>query len=306
MRPTIIYCLTVFFSLISPRLLFGQDSIPSDTSYWHSGFKGIVTFNQSAFKNWQAGGENTVAAASRVEIPLNYIKNKIHWSNALRMRYGFTNQRSGGFRKTQDLLAFESNFGYYFQPDLKKWLWTTSLNFGTQFTDGFNYPNDSMKISAFMAPGYLLDDTGIQYREGDTFSVIYSPLASKWTFVQDDSLSAAGAFGVEPGQTFRDEFGTSLNVAFNKEITKNVTYDSKLILFTNYEEDFGNIDVFWNNLLVFQINNILAATLSMDFIYDDDIVIQEKDSDGTIIGEGPRLQYKQAFGLGLTTNGGRH
>ncbi|MCK7540534.1 MAG: hypothetical protein MZV63_61400 [Marinilabiliales bacterium] len=39
------------------------------------------------------------------------------------------------------------------------------------------------------------------------FTLFLSPLTSKNTFVNDDLLSAAGAFGVEPGKKFRSELG---------------------------------------------------------------------------------------------------
>jgi len=92
----------VFLQLAAVQLAFAQVDQPTDTSYWHSGFKGILTFNQAAFKNWQAGGENTISANGLVQVPLNYKKNKIDWKNLLKVNYGFTNQRSQGFRKTGD------------------------------------------------------------------------------------------------------------------------------------------------------------------------------------------------------------
>lgn len=153
-----------------------------------------------------------------------------------------------------------------------------------------------------MAPGYLLIDTGIEYKVGDKFSMVYSPLAAKMTFVNDDSLSSSGAFGVDPGSKFRNEIGTSFKIDFTDEIVKNIKYTGGLLLFTDYQESFGNIDVFFTNLFVFKINDFFATTLSFDFIYDDDITITETDENGNVTGMGPRLQYKQVLSLGLTLN----
>lgn len=280
----------------------GQATTPQDTSYWAKSLKGILGINQSSFTNWQAGGENSFAWNTLLELTANYNKNRISWNNTLKMGYGSTNQKSTRFRKNDDFINFNSKLGYKFIPEKQNWLLTTSLGFLTQFTDGYNYPNDSIKISAFMAPGYMIIDTGIEYRDGDKFSMIYSPLAAKLTFVNDDSLSADGAFGVDPGENFRSELGTSFRINYKNELIKNVHYTGGLLLFTDYAENFGNIDVYFTNLFVFKINDVFATTLSFDFIYDDDITIQDFDDEGNVTGEGPRLQYKQVLSLGLTLN----
>lgn len=289
----------VLAGLISGGVI-AQESQQQDTSYWNLGWKGVFTFSQSSFTNWQAGGDNTIALSTIQEAYSKYNKGRLSWNKQLKFSYGFTNQKSQGFRKTDDMISFGIDIGYRFIKDKPEWLWTTSANFLSQVGDGFNYPNDSVKISGFITPGYLLVDTGIEYKKGDHFKAVYSPVAEKITFVRDDSLSANGAFGVEPGQKVRTQFGTSLKVSLDKEILKNVNLTSGIILFTDYKNNFGNIDVFWSNLLTLKINDFLASTLVLDFIYDDDIKIKEFDDDGNLISEGPRLQFKEVFGLGLT------
>ncbi len=294
-----IYILLLFVSV--PFAIYGQTS-DSDTTYWAKSLKGIFGINQSSFTNWQAGGENTLAWNTLLELEANYNRDRNSWTNRLKVGYGSTNQKSTGFRKTDDVLSFRTKYGYRFAKEKPEWLGSASMSFLTQFDDGYNYPNDSMKISTFMAPGYVLLDLGIEYKKGDKFSALFSPLSVKMTFVNDDSLSAAGAFGVEKGETFRSELGTSLRLDYKNEIFKNIYYTTGLLLFTDYAENFGNVDIYFTNLFVFKINNIFATTLSFDFIYDDDVTIREFDDEGTLTGEGPRLQFKQVLSLGLTLN----
>ncbi len=288
--------------LLGTLHIYAQETQPVDTSYWKTGLKGIFGINQSSFSNWQAGGENSLAFNTLMEFTADYNQGRRSWTNRIKAGYGSINQKSTGFRKTDDVLSFETKYGYRFIEEKPQWLWSTAINFLTQFADGYNYPNDSVKISTFMAPGYFLIDTGIEYKKGDFFSVTLSPLAGKLTFVKDDLLSASGAFGVTPGEQFRSELGTSFRLNYKKEIIKNVNYTTGLVLFTEYSEKFGNIDVFFSNLFVFKINKFFATTLSFDFIYDDDIPIPEFDEEGNLIGEGPKLQYKQVLSLGLTLN----
>ena len=297
------------FPLITSIIIFclilnsyGQDSAPADTSYWAKGFKGIFTFNQTSFSNWQAGGDNAVALNSIVRLYANYNKGRTSWSNTLDMSYGFSDTKSQGLRKTDDNIQFSTSYGYKIREGDTNLFWTSSLIFTSQFADGFNYPNDSVPISQWLAPGYLVVNTGLEYKKGDNLSLIYSPIAGKWTFVQDDILAATGAFGVTPGDNSRSEIGTTITAVYNKEIVKNVTYDAKLALFTNYKESFGNIDVNWNNVILLKVNDWLSSTLVFHFIYDDDINIAEFDDNDIQIGLGPRLQFRQAFGLGITVS----
>lgn len=294
-----IFIIGILLFTLSISTTNAQEAAPADTSYWSTGFKGVFTLNQASFSNWQSGGENSVALNSIVRLFANYAKDRNSWANSLDMSYGFTDTKSQGFRKTDDNLLFTTSYGYKIKEGDTNLYWTSSLIFNSQFADGFNYPNDSIPISKFMAPGYLTINTGLEYKKG-TLSAIYAPIAAKWTIVQDDSLSASGAYGVTPGETIRSEMGTTVTVIFNKEIAKNVTYDTKLGLFTNYQENFGNIDVNWNNIFLLKINEWLTSTLVFHFIYDDDINILQFDDEGVLTGVGPALQFRQAFGLGIT------
>ncbi len=85
------------------------------------------------------------------------------------------------------------------------------MSFKTQMTPGYNYPNTEDKISDLLAPAYLLFSLGMDYKPTPEFSLFLSPLTSKNTIVNDDLLSDAGAFGVEPGKKFRSELGAYAN-----------------------------------------------------------------------------------------------
>ena len=49
-----------------------------------------------------------------------------------------------------------------------------------------------------MAPGYLLFAAGYDFKKGDWLSLFFAPVTGKMTFVLDETLANAGAFGVEP------------------------------------------------------------------------------------------------------------
>ena len=136
----------------------------------------------------------------------------------------------------------------------------------------------------------------MEYKPSDAFYLFLSPLTGKSTFVLDDSLSNAGAFGVDPGKNMRNEFGGFLKMAFTKDIWKNVTLNSKLDLFSNYAEEPQNIDVNWEVLVSMKVNKFLSANINTRLIYDDDTKYIDEEG----VERGARVQFKEVLGIGLS------
>jgi hypothetical protein len=145
-----------------------------------------------------------------------------------------------------------------------------------------------------MAPGYLVAGIGVSYIPAEYFMLYMSPCAGRLTFVMDDTLSAHGAFGVDKGKKVKGEFGPYVRAIFTKDIMKNVNLNTSLELFTDYLKKFGNIDLNWNLLLTLKVNKWLAASVTTQLIYDDDVMLK------TSGGEGPRTQFKEVIGVGIT------
>ena len=266
---------------------------------WRTGGLISITGSQVSLTNWNAGGQNSISVNSLISVFANYKKGKAQWENSLDLGYGIMRQgrkKNVAWLKTDDKIDLFSKFG---RQASKKWFYSGLLNFNTQFTAGFNYPNDSVAISRFMAPGYLLLAAGMDYKPNKMFSAFIAPFTMKSTFVLDDTLSAAGAFGVEAGSKARFEMGGYLRLQFQHEIFKNVNFTSKLSLFSNYLNNPERIDVNWENLIRFKVNKYISATLSTHLIYDDDIDIAVFNDDGVQTGKGPRLQFKEVLGVGF-------
>ncbi len=272
--------------------------IPDSLKAWYIGGSGSFAFSQAAFSNWAAGGQNSIGLDAYLDLMANYHKGRHVWGNALSLGYGFNILGKGNqtnFTKSNDKLEFTSAYGYAFSKD-KKWLLTVLLNFRSQFSAGYNYPDDSTVISNFMAPGYLVAGLGITYAPAKWFYVYLSPASGRFTFVIDKKLSDAGSFGVDKGQTMRSEFGSYLRANMNKDLSKTINLTTTVALFTDYMKNFGNIDVNWDLLLTMKVNKWLAASITTQLIYDDDIIIKP---DATEPG-GPRTQFKELLGIGIT------
>lgn len=256
-----------------------------------SGVTGL-NFSQTSLENWSAGGENSLAGNAYLNGTLKRKSGNWLWQNSLMLEYGISSMKSQGVRKTNDNIDFSTQLGY---STNSKFFYTGMGSFRTQFYKGYNYPDKSNHISNFMAPAYSNISLGVEWRPRANYSIYYSPASVKMTFVQDDYLSSIGAFGVDPGDRFRAEFGSYLKARAEQGIMKNVNLVSTLDLFTAYNSSFGNIDVNWDVLISMKVNEYLSAMLNTTLRYDDDV--KSVRSDGTM--GGPKVQFKEVLGVGL-------
>ncbi len=258
--------------------------------------------NQVSFVNWNSGGQNSVSGLFKVEFVRIYEKIYTLWKNEVSARYGLNNQQNTGLIKTDDEMRFTSTFGYR-KDTLSNWYFTAQVNFRTQFTDGYSEPDDEDPISKFFAPAYLLLGIGSQFNlKEELFSIYMSPLTLKTTYVFDDKLSNEGAFGVEPGESSRHELGILIRTNWEKEIFPNVAMVNNLGLYTDYINEFGNVDVDWVLSFQFKINKLFQASFRSHLIYDNDIKIKETNEDGDVETLGARVQLKQQLGIGIIYN----
>lgn len=277
---------------------------------WKKGGLIALNISQVGLTNWAAGGQSSVAMNGIVSLYANLKKGRATWDSSLDLGYGILRQgsgvalKNGVFLKTDDKIDLVSKYG---QRASEKWYYAGLINFNTQSTPGYTYPNDSVVISRFMAPAYLLGAVGMDYKPNDAFTAFISPITMKTTFVNDDSLAAAGAYGVqsavydglgnvlEKGKKYRMEYGGYIRLSYKKTFMENVTWTSKLSLFSNYANNPQNIDVNWENLLELKVNKFISCNITTHLIYDDDIRIT--DSKGN---SGPRTQFKEVIGVGFS------
>lgn len=282
--------------------------ITDTTQGWKTGGVISVNLNQASLTNWAAGGQNSLAVNGMLSLFANYKKGNKVWENYLDLAYGQINKDNdkgeNTWWKTDDKIDFTSKYG---QKAAENFYYAALMNFKSQFDAGYKYPDDSNKISDFLAPAFILGAVGMDYKPGERLSIFAAPLTSKFTLVNSQKLANAGAFGVEKavyddqgnllteGEKLKSEFGGYLRVAYKLPIMENVTLQSKIDLFTNYSQNPENIDINIETLLSMKVNKYISANLALQFIYDDDTDI--KDKDGKI---GPRPQFKEVLGVGFS------
>ena len=259
-----------------------------------------LDFNEAAFVNWSAGGNNSVSGLFKVDLVRLYKKVHLLWNNELYLRYGLNSQENRELRKTEDRFEFKSIFGYR-KDTASNWFYSMKFNFKTQFTNGYKYPNTDNPISRLFAPAYIFLGAGSHYEiKQQKFSLYLSPITLKSTLVLDQSLLDSGAFGVLAGQKSRNEFGFLVESLWNKEIAKSVLMTNKLSLYSDYLHNFGNVDIDWELNFTLKINKFMQASIGGHLVYDDDVKYKEDtNNDGSLETLGPRIQLKQFLGIGV-------
>ena len=318
LKRSILFLMSLFTLVVNAQQTTDTSSVVKVDSvkYWKIITVTGFNFNQISLSNWATGGESSLSGKATINFDANYKKDKINFENNISLAYGIIGTEGSKIQKTDDKIDISSSLGL---NAFGKWFYSTVINFKSQFDRGYKYPNDSTVISRFFAPAYLTVSLGLDYKPNDYLSFFFSPAAGKLIFVMDQDLADKGAFGVTPaviddstgivlvkGKNLKPEFGFNIIAKIEKEILKNVIVKSKLNLYNNYlDEDISNkwnIDVDWETSIHFKINKSLSTVLYIHLIYDHNVLIpeyEEIDGKKVKVAEGPKLQFKESFGIGL-------
>lgn len=302
MKKIILFLVLTVFSPTYSQVTEAEKSLKSvevDTvSGWRTGGVTAINVSQTSLVNWSAGGEGSYAVNGLLSVFANYKNGTTAWDNSLDIGYGFLDQTNSGFKKTDDKIDFLSKYG---RKAYKDFYYSGLVNFKTQFTPGYNANKDM--ISNLLAPAYLLGALGMNYQPNKYFNVFLAPFTGKITIVNDDVLSAAGAFGVTPGEKSRSEFGGYTRMIYSRndfksEILKNLSFTSKLDLFSNFLNEPQNVDVSWETLIAMKVNKYISVSLNTHLLYDADTKWADTNNDGTP--DKAKVQFKEILGVGFS------
>ena len=209
---------------------------PNDTlaKTWKKGGLYGINVSQGSLSNWAAGGDDfSLSLNSVLSLFAFYKKDKHSWDNTFDFNLGYVKTTSLGSRKNDDRIDLLSKYGYALNSKLNV---AGLFNFRSQLFKGYTYDGDGAKTlsSSFLSPAYILVSPGLDCKPNADLSIFVSPITARWTIVKDDTLSAKGLYGVDPGKHSNAEFGAFASVNYLKEFNKNITYKSRLDLFSNY------------------------------------------------------------------------
>lgn len=232
---------SVSLLLLFPVLAYGQvPSTEPDTLIWKKKLNFSLNLNQASFSsNWKAGGISAFGFNSLFNYKANYKRGPNSWDNNIDLAFGFVNNSGTGYRKTIDRIYLDTKYGYELGGP---WSVYTALNFLSQFSNGYQYPDDDTEqlISGFFAPAFITASVGIEYHPVDYFKVRMAPFSPRITIVNDPErfVPTVGPepYGVKPDDNVRFEWlGFNLWAEFDKNIYENVNLKWRYVMFANYE-----------------------------------------------------------------------
>ncbi|MGC9353530.1 MAG: DUF3078 domain-containing protein [Mariniphaga sp.] len=270
---------------------------------WRIGGNGSVGFTQTYLQNWKKGGQSALALQIILKGFANWSRHdgKVKWENSGEIRNGYI--RPGGegaeTQKNDDKFEITSRLGV---SAFKKWFYSTEFNFETQLFNGYKYPTETNPdpISAFMAPARTFFKLGLDYKPNNNFSLFLSPLTAKNVFVKDTAkIDDPTNFGIETGERSYWEPGLNTDVFWRKNLTPEITYETKYKMFINYRQPSGNLDINWENNLVMQLTDHINMRMMVHFIYDEKVLFPVEDANGQALDPKPKLQLKEFITVGF-------
>ncbi len=318
-----------------------ERSFSDDTAHvsgWRKGAVISIGVGQGSSKNWAAGAEKfSFNIASSVSMFANLKDNKLNWRNTLDLGYALVNTTTLGTRKTDDKIDLFSKLTHDISPALSL---GGVANFRSQFYKGsdYDYLGSGLQrnTSGFMAPAYIILAPGIDWHPTEYFSIFLSPVSARFVVVSNDprrylfpngvipdslktpasgdyELPLSVLYGVDPDKKVRREVGGFATINFFKEVFRNVTYKSRMDLYSNYLKTSRfemtgpnqvrvtkegsspeKVDLFWTNLIVMKVNDFLNVSYGLDLIYDDDI--RQFGDNGT----SAATQFRSQLNIGFT------
>jgi hypothetical protein len=292
----------ILLTVVSVTTVFGvwaQAGKPaSAAASWKRGGIVSLTLSQGGTRNWAPGGDRfTLAANGFLHLYANHTKKRCHWDNSIDVNYGLLNSRTQGIIKNDDKLDFISRWSHELgKGEVHRFRYGALLNFRTQMQDGYDYDGDEVKrISAFLAPAVTTLSTGIEYFTKDGSLNVHLGPAARWVLVANRPYELAAGYGVNPDQKVRIEAGLFSSIGYDKEIMKNVTWTSRLDLFSDFINDApANVDIFFTNMFYMRVNKYFGVVYNFDLQYDDNTRLFEYTKDR------PGTQLKSILGVGLS------
>jgi len=256
-------------------VLGAESNLDLKVNYWRNLTSFGLNINQASFSdNWSAGGVNSLSLGGQFAYKTDYTRDDKNFVSELILQYGKLNNKGQLSRKTFDRIFWDNKVALKLS---KSWYFFGSINFESQFDLGYTFSKDAQGnerrtlLSKFMAPGYLTQSLGFEYKPVKHFFVRIGTGTARQTFVLDTELYKTNPknFGVVQGKSFRNELAFQLVSAFDKDIAKNLHLNSRYSMFANYEKLTG-IDNRLDVTLTANVNRLINVSLTGIILYDDD------------------------------------
>lgn len=248
--------------------------------YWLHTVGSSLQFSQAYISdNWYQGGNDYLALLFNFnwDVALNTVyRPNLMFTSALSYKLAVNSNSKDALHRysiSQDVLQYNLKAGV---KAFNKWFYSFNLQFKTQI---FNtYPADSPDLtSAFLSPADLNMGLGMTYNTEARhktlkLSVSVSPISYNLKACMSNRLDPV-LFNIEPGHKTRSEIGSNAEATLNWDITSNISWKSRMFLFTDYH--YFQAD--WENTFTFNITRFLSTQFYIHPRFDSSTVFGASD-----------------------------
>lgn len=266
--------------------------------HWIRSFEASLQFSQAYISpNWYQGGNNNLNMIANIyyNVKLNpkYHPNLL-FESTMQYKLGMNSAPDDSLRNysiSEDLLQLNMTFGV---KAAHRWYYSLTAQFKTQLLNSY-ITNKNQLNSAFLAPGEFTAGIGMTYNHANkaktfTFDASIAPLSynMKICIKPDNELSHA-TWDIKPDKDYKMTFGSSAEAKIAWKLTSNISFRSRLFVFT----DYGYLQGDWENTIAMDINRYLATQIYVHARYDTSTPRCDDPS-------WHKLQIKEILSFGVT------
>ena len=244
---------------------------PVKLRHWMRTFTASLQFSQAYVSpNWYQGGNTNLNMIGQLyyNVKLNpELHPNLLFETTAQSKLGMNSAPDDSIHNyniSDDLFQVNTTFGL---KAAKKWYYSFTGQLKTQL---FNYypSNDRQLRSAFMSPGELTMGLGMTYnttnkRKNVTFDASIAPLSYSLKTCINSNVDPT-LYNIDEGRKTKNKFGSSAELKLWWKICRNITFNSRLFAFTDYDAAYMD----WENTLQFEINRFLTTQVYAHMRYD--------------------------------------
>ena len=220
--------------------------------------------------NWYQGGNNYLSLlfGFNWNVNLNQVYHpKLLFQSALQYKLVLNSNVKGSLHKYN---ISDDNFQYNLNAGLKAskdWYYSFNLQFKTQLLNNYE-ENSFTRTASFLSPGDLNLGLGMSYNRKNKFNTFQytltiSPLSYNLKTCISDKVNHT-LYNIPLNKKTKSEIGSNVDLNLEWKISTNISYKTRVFLFTDYKYFLGD----WQNTFNFDINKFLSTQLFLHLRYD--------------------------------------
>jgi hypothetical protein len=280
------------YSLEAP----GVELTTINRKYWVRSGEHSFQFAQNYFSdNWHKGGTNNLNFNSYHVLRANYKKDKVRFNNTLEWRLSVFNAPDDSLREYRignDLIRYYGDFGL--DAFAKGWSYSMNMEAKSQLFN--SYPTNSNQLrSALLSPLYVNAGVGLKFNLDKksekvrgrrvSWDLALAPISLNFKYVSNDSVDVV-RFGIPENKKYNLDMGTTVTSILKYDITRYITWDSRLTYFTSYDK----VEAEFENSLNMALSNAFSTRIYLNVRFDDGVPPHP---------DLKYLQYNQTLSFGL-------